>query len=64
MPRLYLAASYVQLDQQEDAEWEITELEVSHPEVTQSHLHRLLPIRDEELRNRLLDDLRAADLTE
>ena len=63
-PRLYLAASYVQLGQIEDAEWEVTELEMFHPEITISHMQRLLPIRDEDLRDRLLSDLRTAGLSQ
>ena len=62
--RLFLLASYVQLDQQDDAEWEVTQLEISHPELTLSHLQQVLPITDTELRDRLVSDLRSAGLAE
>jgi len=63
-PRLFLLASYVQLGQQDDAEWEAMQLEVSHPEFTLSHLQQVLPITDTELRDRLISDLRSAGLAE
>jgi tetratricopeptide (TPR) repeat protein len=63
-PRLFLVASYVQLGQQDDAEWEVMQLETSHPEMTLSHLQQTLPISDGELRNRLLNDLRSAGISE
>ena len=63
-PRLFLLASYVQLGQQDDAEWEVTQLEMSHPEFTLSHLQQVLPITDTELRDRLVSDLRSAGLAE
>lgn len=63
-PRLFLVASYVQLGQQDDAEWEVMQLETSHPEITLPHLQKTLPISDDELRNRLLNDLRSAGISE
>jgi TolB-like protein/class 3 adenylate cyclase len=63
-PRLFLAASYVHLDRQDDAEWEVMQLETSHPEITLSHLQRTLPISDTELRSRFLNDLRSAGISE
>ena len=63
-PRLFLLASYVQLGQQDDAEWEVTQLEMSHPEFTLSHLQQVLPITDTELLDRLVSDLRSAGLAE
>ena len=63
-PRLFLIASYVQLGQQDDAEWEAMELDVSHPEFTLSHLRQTLPISDTELMDRLVNDLRSAGLAE
>ena len=63
-PRIFLIASLVQLGQQEDAEWEIMELEVSNPEVTLSHLQAVQVIVDTDLRNRLTDDLRSAGIAE
>jgi tetratricopeptide (TPR) repeat protein len=63
-PRLFLIASYVQLDQQDDAEWEAMQLDVSHPEITLSHLQQTLPIADAELMQRLISDLRSAGIAE
>jgi TolB-like protein len=63
-PRLFLIASYVQLGQQEDAEWESMQLDVSHPEITLSHLRQTLPISDTELMDRLVNDLRSAGVAE
>jgi len=63
-PRLFLIASYVQLGQQDDAEWEAVQLDVSHPEVTLSHLRQTLPIADPELMERLISDLRSAGIAE
>jgi hypothetical protein len=54
----------VQLGQQDDAEWEAMQLDVSHPEITLSHLRQTLPISDAELMDRLVNDLRSAGLTE
>ncbi len=64
LPRLYLAASYVQLGRQDDAEWQISELEVLIPDSTISHWEKIVAIADEDLRKRLFDDLRAAGMTE
>lgn len=63
-PRLYLAASYVQLGQLDDAEWVITELELRNPEYTISNLQRSLPIDDKNLLARLLADLITAGMAE
>ena len=63
-PRLFLIASYVQLGQQEDAEWEAMQLDVSHPEITLSHLQQTFPIADTELMDRLISDLRSAGVAE
>jgi adenylate cyclase len=63
-PRLFLAASYVELGQTEDAEWEITQLQMSRPHFTLSHLYKTMPIGDEKLLDRLFNDLRSAGLPE
>ncbi len=62
--RLFLIASYVQLGQQDDAEWEVMQLEVSSPEVTLSQLQRTLVVSDTLLRGRLISDLRSAGMVE
>jgi len=64
LSRLYLAASYVQLDQQDDAEWEVMQIEVLDPSYTLSKVTDLHPLKDESLKNRLLSDLRSAGLPE
>lgn len=64
LPRLYLAASYVQLGRQDEAEWQITELEVLIPGSTISHWEKIVVIADEDLRKRLFNDLRAAGMAE
>jgi adenylate cyclase len=63
-PRLFLAASYMELGQTEDAEWEITQLQMSRPHFTLSHLQKTMPIGNEKLRDRLFNNLRSAGLSE
>jgi adenylate cyclase len=62
--RLFLVASYVQLGRQDDAEWEVMQLETSHPEITLGLLQQTMPIGDVDLLQRLLSDLRMAGLPE
>ena len=62
--RLYLTASYVQLGRLEDAEWEITELEMRHPSITLSHWQSVGSIVDGTTKKRLFDDLRTAGMAE
>ncbi len=61
---LYLTASYVQLGRLEDAEWQITELEMRHPSITLSHWESVGSIVDGTTKNRLFDDLRTAGMAE
>jgi TolB-like protein/class 3 adenylate cyclase/Flp pilus assembly protein TadD len=63
-PRLFLAASYINLGQVDDAEWEITQMQMVHPEYTYSHLQKTMPIGNKQLLDRLFNDLRKAGLTE
>jgi TolB-like protein/Tfp pilus assembly protein PilF len=63
-PRLYLAASYVHLDRQDDAEWEVEQTEMLNPRYTLSYLQKVQPFGDDDLRNRFIDDLRTAGLPE
>ncbi len=60
--RLYLAASYVGLGRQEDAEWEIRQTEILHPGTTLSLLANTLPIKDKLQLNSFLENLRKAGL--
>ncbi len=62
--RVFLIASFVQLGQLEDAEWEVMQLETSHPQYSLSSLTQVLPITDTALRERLNDDLRTAGMVE
>ena len=62
--RVFLVASLVQLGELEDAEWEIMQLETSHPQYSLSNLSQVLPITDQILRDRLNDDLRTAGMAE
>ena len=63
-PRIFLIASYVQLGQQDDAEWEVMQLDMSHPEITLSQIQQTLPISDIEHMDKLVNDLRSAGLAE
>ena len=64
MARLYLAASYVRLDRIEDAEWEVTQAEVSNPELSLAHLKLIHDLTEGDHRRRFFDDMRAAGLSE
>ena len=64
IPRLFLAATYVNLGDTEDAQWEVTEIQLSHPEYTLSYLQKMIPIVDQKLRDRFFVDLRAAGLSD
>jgi adenylate cyclase len=63
-PRLFLAASYVNLGEVDEAEWEITQAQMAHPEYTYSHLQKTAPIGNKNLWDRFFSDLRTAGLTE
>ena len=63
-PHLYLAASYIRLGQQDDAEWEATEAQVLDPEFTLSQFANTVPIKNKAQLNRFLEDLRKAGLPE
>jgi adenylate cyclase len=63
-PRLFLAASYVRLGQQDDAEWEIEQVEITNPDTTLTHLANTFPIKNEDEMNTFLEDLRKAGLPE
>ena len=62
--RVYLTASYVRLDRLDDAEWQVTELEMRHPEITLSYWEDMHPLVDPEVRKRLSTDLRTAGMSE
>ena len=62
--RLYLASSYVRLGQQEDAVWEIEQVDILSPGTTITHLASTFPVKDKAQLNLLLGDLREAGLPE
>lgn len=64
LPRLYLAASYVRLGQQDDAEWEIVQVNIQYPDVRLSLMANILPYEDEDKMNAFMDDLRKAGVQE
>ncbi len=61
-PHLFLAASYIGLDQQDDAEWEIEQILVIDPEYTTSKYESMARMAKEDELNRFLNDLRKAGL--
>ena len=63
-PRLYLAASYARLGRLEEAEWEITQLQMNSPGLTISSTNNVLPMAEGAHRAQFLQDLRAAGLPE
>lgn len=63
-PRLFLAASYVRLGRQDDAEWEIEQIQILNPGTTLTHLASAYPIKDPEQMKAFLEDLRKAGLPE
>jgi adenylate cyclase len=63
-PRLFLAASYVRLGQQDDAKWEIEQIQILNPDTTLTHLANTFPVKDENEMNAFLEDLRKAGLPE
>lgn len=61
---IFLIASYVRVDRQDDAEWLVQELQMMNPPVTISHVKKVIPISDQQLLQPLLVDLRRAGLPE
>jgi TolB-like protein/DNA-binding winged helix-turn-helix (wHTH) protein/Flp pilus assembly protein TadD len=62
--RLHLAASYVGAGRQDDAEWEVQEIQVLSPTDTISHLRVAHPVEEPGLMEKFVGDLRAAGLPE
>jgi adenylate cyclase len=63
-PRLFLAACYVRLGQQDDAEWEIEQVKMQQPRPTLTLLANTLPFEHPDQMNALLGDLRKGGLPE
>ncbi|MGD8577219.1 MAG: tetratricopeptide repeat protein, partial [Thiohalophilus sp.] len=61
-PRLFLAASYVRLGQDEDASWEIDNITVNRPKTTIQHLRNLMPFEHKQDLEKVLGDLEKAGL--
>ena len=64
LPRLFLAASYVRLEQLDDAEWEIEQVKIQYPKSRISHLAHILPFEKEEQMHDFMKDLRRAGMPE
>ena len=62
--KLFLAASYVKANRQDDAEWTIGELQVLSPSSTISHTDKTIPFAQAKIKRVFLDDLRKAGLPE
>ena len=63
-PRIFLIASLVRLERLDDAEWEVEQLGMFHPEMTLSHIRQTFPFSTDELKQRLLQELEMAGLGE
>ena len=63
-PRIFIISSYVRLGRLEDAEWEVLQLEMSHPETNLTQLQQELVITDKSRLQELLDDLASAGMGE
>jgi adenylate cyclase len=63
-PRLFLAATYVRLGRQDDAEWQVDEIITQNPGTTLSHLANTFPIKNPAHMDAFLNDLRQAGLPE
>jgi adenylate cyclase len=63
-PRLFLAAAYVRLGQQDDAEWEIEQTKILNPGTTLTHVANTFPMKNKDEMNAFLEDLRKAGLSD
>jgi adenylate cyclase len=63
-PRLYLAAVYLRLGQDDDAEWEFIQAEDINPKLSISFLDRYQPLAAGDHRDRFFEDMRAGGLSE
>lgn len=63
-PRLFLAANYVRLGQQDDAEWEVEQVVTQRPATTLSLLSNTVPYEKQQMLNSFLVDLKKAGMPE
>ncbi len=62
--QMILIANYARWGRLDDAEWEVSQLSITNPELTRSHFKDLWPFATEEQRQRVMGDLQAAGLPE
>ena len=62
LPRLFLAASYSRLGRQDDAEWEIDQVNILRPNSSLKMLASTVPFEDRKKVDALLEELRKAGL--
>ena len=62
--RALLAVSYMKSGRQDDAEWEVLEIQAINPTSSISRFRHVFPIKDENLVHVILENLRAAGLPE
>jgi len=60
--KMYLAASYLRDNRQDDAEWVVEDLLTTNPELTLTHIENTYPLADREGMKILIDDLKRAGL--
>ena len=63
-PRIYLTASYVQLGETEEVEWQVAELEIMNSGISLSALKEQAPLADGPHKDRLFNDLKIAGIPE
>jgi len=62
--KLILAAAYVNLDKQNDAEWLVEEVQAWAPKTTITEIDKAFPLAELNIKNKFLKDLRQAGLPE
>jgi Flp pilus assembly protein TadD len=62
--RLLLAASYVNVNRLEDAQWEVEEVQFLNPKETLTHTRQTIPMTNLTYLDKLISDLRKAGLPE
>lgn len=64
LPRLFLAASYIRLGRQDDAEWEIDQVNIHRPNSSLTMLVPTVPFENKQNVDALINDLRKAGMPE